>query len=282
MHRFVWDFSFIKKVWYTTTKKSITNHAFMAHLGVREETRARKIFSRKLFRRQKSMVGNQISLSSLSYYLITMIITYHGVDFFKVQFGDTVLAVNPISKDSSHKGARFGSDVTLISLNSPEHNGKEVTSRGDKESFVISGPGEYEVGGVFIKGFLSKSKYGGEEHINTIYTVNLEGMTLGFLGALSDPALSDKTKEGIGAVDVLFVPIGGTDVLEPAIAHKLSVQFESKIIIPSHFGDVGAKDALKMFLKEAGAENTKPIDKLTIKRKDIDAKENEVVVLEVV
>lgn len=218
-----------------------------------------------------------------------MIITYHGVDFFKVSFGDTTIAINPISKDSSHKGARFGSDITLISLNSPEHNGSEVTSRGEKESFVISGPGEYEVGGVFIKGFLSKSNYGGGrlgsgdgDRINTIYTVSLEGMTLAFLGAVSDLALPSATKEGIGNVDVLFVPIGGDGVLDPAAAHKLAVQFEPKLIIPSHFGDVGNKDALKTFLKESSAENVKPIDKLTIKKKDLDGKDEDVVVLEAV
>ncbi|KKR65500.1 MAG: Zn-dependent hydrolase of the metallo-beta-lactamase superfamily, partial [Parcubacteria group bacterium GW2011_GWB1_40_5] len=101
-----------------------------------------------------------------------MIITYHGVDFFKVSFGDTTIAINPISKSSKLKSSTFGSDITLISLNSPEHNGADITSRGDKESFLINGPGEYEVSGVFIKGFLSKSNYGGEERINTIYTVN--------------------------------------------------------------------------------------------------------------
>lgn len=215
-----------------------------------------------------------------------MIITYHGVDFFKVSFGDTTIAINPISKESSHKGTRFGSDITLVSLNSPEHNGSEVTSRGEKESFVISGPGEYEVGGVFIKGFLSKSAYAGGrlgsgDRINTIYTVSLEGMTLGFLGALSDSNLPGATKEGIGSVDVLFVPIGGEGVLDPAAAHKLAVQFEPKLIIPSHFGDVGSKDALKTFLKESSAEGVKAIDKLTIKKKDLDGKEEDVIVLEV-
>jgi len=216
-----------------------------------------------------------------------MIITYHGVDFFKVSFGDTTIAINPISKESTHKGARFGSDITLISLNSPEHNGREVTSRGEKESFVISGPGEYEVGGVFIKGFLSKSGYGGGrlgsgDRINTIYTVSLEGMTLGFLGALSDGNLPSATKEGIGNVDVLFVPIGGEGVLDPSAAHKLAVQFEPKLIIPSHFGDVGGKDTLKTFLKESSTEGVKAIDKLTIKKKDLDGKEEDVIVLEVI
>ncbi len=209
-----------------------------------------------------------------------MIITYHGADFFKVSFGDTTIAVNPISKDSKLKSTKFGSDITLVSLNSPDHNGVDVTSRGEKESFVIQGPGEYEVSGVFIKGFLSKSVYGGSERINTIYTVHLEGMNLCFLGPLSDEKLSPETKEAIDGIDVLFVPIGGDGVLDPAVAHKLAVQFSPKIIIPSHFGEVGDKNALKVFLKEAGEESVKPVDKLTIKRKDIEGKEGDVVVLE--
>jgi L-ascorbate metabolism protein UlaG (beta-lactamase superfamily) len=209
-----------------------------------------------------------------------MIITHYGADFFKVSFGDTTIAVNPISKDSKLKSTKFGSDITLVSLNSPEHNGVEQTSRGEKESFVIQGPGEYEVQGVFIKGFLSNSVYGGKEHINTIYTVALEGINLGFLGALSDEKLSAEAKEGLEGIDILFVPIGGYGVLDPATAHKLAVQFEPKIIIPSHFAEVGEKDALKKFLKESGEESVRPIDKLTIKKKDVEGKEGEVIVLE--
>lgn len=211
-----------------------------------------------------------------------MIITHHGADFFKVSFGDTTIAVNPISKDSKIKSTKFGSDITLVSLNSPEHNGVEQTSRGEKESFVIQGPGEYEVQGVFIKGFLSNSVYGGKERINTIYTVALEGINLGFLGALSDEKLTAEAKEGLEGIDILFVPVGGDGVLDPSAAHKLAVQFEPKIIIPSHFAEVGEKDALKKFLKESGEEGVKPVDKLTIKRKDLDGKEGEVVLLDVV
>ena len=209
-----------------------------------------------------------------------MIITYHGVDFFKVSFGDITIAVNPISKDSSIKSTRFGSDITLISLkNSLEHNGSDVTSRGDRESFVIDGPGEYEISGVFIKGFMSKSNYGGEEKINTIYTVNLEGINLCFLGALSDEKITPEVKEAIDGVDILFVPIGGDGVLNAAVGHKLALQFEPGIIIPAHFSEIGDKNALKTFFKEVG-EEVKAIDKLTIKKKDLEGKQGEIVVLE--
>ena len=211
-----------------------------------------------------------------------MIITYQGVEFFKVQFGDTTIAFNPISKDSKFKPTRFFADIALVSLNHPDMNGVENLSYSGKDPFVISGPGEYEVKDVFIKGFASKSMYDGKERINTIYSVTLENMNICFLGALSDINLSSEVKEALGDVDVLFIPIGDNNVLNAANAEKLSVEIAPKIIIPMHFGDVGVKDALKKYLKEAGEDNVKPVDKLTLKRKDLDGKTGDVVVLSAV
>ncbi len=208
-----------------------------------------------------------------------MIITYLGVEFFKVQFGDTTIAFNPISKDSKFKPTRFFADIALVSLNHPDMNGTENLSYNGKDPFVISGPGEYEIKDVFIKGFSSKSNYDGKEKINTIYSVTLENMNICFLGALSDINLSTEVKEELGDVDVLFVPIGDANVLDAAKAEKLSVEIEPKIIIPMHFGEVGIKDALKKYLKESGEENVKPMDKLTLKKKDLEGKMGDVVVL---
>jgi len=210
-----------------------------------------------------------------------MIITYQGAEFFKVQFGDTTIAFNPIAKESKLKTTRFFADIALVSLNHPDMNGTENLSYNGKDPFVISAPGEYEIKGIFIKGFASKSVYGGKERINTIYSVSLENMNICFLGALSDTNLSNEVKEELGDVDILFLPIGGDGVLDAAKAEKLSVEIEPKIIIPMHYGEVGAKDALKKYLKEAGEENTKPVEKLTLKRKDLDGKEGETVVLSV-
>ncbi len=48
-----------------------------------------------------------------------------------------------------------------------------------------------------------------------------------------------------------------------------------------HYGEVEGKEAgraLKVFLKESGAEGT-PLEKLTLKKKDLEGKEGEIVVL---
>lgn len=220
-----------------------------------------------------------------------MIISYQGAQSFKVQFGDTVLAFDPISKDSrliggqaKLKASSFGADVALISLNHPDMNGAAQASRGEKEAFVVSGPGEYEIKGIFIKGLPSVSHYGGEERINTIYTVNLENINLCFLGALSDINLSSATKEAIDGVDILFVPVGSASsdeksnqgTLSAGEAYKFAVSLEPSIIIPMNYTDV----SLKAFMKEGGAEDVKPVDKLTIKKKDLEGKESEIVVLD--
>jgi L-ascorbate metabolism protein UlaG (beta-lactamase superfamily) len=222
-----------------------------------------------------------------------MVITYLGAEFFKVQFGDITLAFNPVSKDSALisgpaklKPSRFGADIVLVSAYHEDFNGIDQVTFGDKKPFVVSGPGEYEVKGVFIKGLLSASGYGGSS-INTIYTVSLENMNICFLGALNTPELANDTVEALDEIDILFVPIGGDGVLEPAKAYKLAVSLEPKIIIPMHYGDMGGKgvtasagkDALKAFLKEAG-ENPAPVPKLTLKKKDLEGKEGDIVVLE--
>lgn len=208
-----------------------------------------------------------------------MIITYQGAESFRVQFGDITLAFNPISKDSNLKPTKFGSDIVLVSTHHPDFNGIDQAAHGEKKPFVISGPGEYEVKGVFIKGLLSASNYGGDDLVNTIYTVSLENMNLCFLGALNTPELKAETIEALDEIDVLFVPVGGDGVLEPVQAYKLAVSLEPKLIIPMHYGDIGGKDTLKVFLKEAG-ESPTPVAKLTLKKKDLEGKEGDIVVLE--
>lgn len=210
---------------------------------------------------------------------MNMVITHFGTEFFKVQFGDTVIAFNPVSKESKQPQSRFGADIALVSMNDRDMNGVEMVTHGDTKPFAILGPGEYEVKGVTVRGLQSESQYGGEKRLNTIYLVSLEGMNLCFLGGLSTKELKNETVEALDGIDILFIPIGGDGVLSPADAYKLAVKLEPKLIIPMHYGNVGDKDALKKFLKEAGEESVKPEEKLTLKKKDLEGKEGDVAVL---
>ncbi|MBX4206589.1 MBL fold metallo-hydrolase [Candidatus Parcubacteria bacterium] len=70
-----------------------------------------------------------------------MIITYQGGESFKISQGELSVAINPASKTSA--------DVTIFS--------SAPRDTSEKSGFVVSGPGEYEVKDIFIKGFPSRA-----------------------------------------------------------------------------------------------------------------------------
>jgi len=219
---------------------------------------------------------SQIDLTeSTRYTTFIMVITHHGGQCFKVSFGDTTLAFDPISKKSKLSPVKFGSDVAFISMHHADFDGADQVAHGNKQPFVVDGPGEYEVGDVTARGYGVKTTYDGVERYNTIYQVSLEGMNMVFLGALNDPDIDPKILGELGNIDILFVPIGGGDVLEVPQASKLAAKLEAKCIIPMHYD----KNALDAFGKEEGSQNGKPQDKLTLKKKDVAEMTGEVVVL---
>jgi L-ascorbate metabolism protein UlaG (beta-lactamase superfamily) len=204
-----------------------------------------------------------------------MVITHHGGQCFKVSFGDTTLAFDPVSKKSKLPTVKFGSDIAFVSLNDDDFNGTDQVGLGTKEPFVVWGPGEYEFGNVTARGYGVKTIYKGVERYNTIYQVRLEDINMIFLGALSEPEIDPKILGEFGDVDILFVPIGGGDVLDVPAASKLAVKLEAKVIIPMHYTDT----ALKAFIKEAGAEGAETLDKLTIKKKEVSEREGDIIIL---
>lgn len=206
----------------------------------------------------------------------TMIITHYGGQSFKVVFGNITLAFDPIAKSSNLPVVKFGADIAFISLNHQNFNGLENVNHGNKKPFVVAGPGEYEIGDVTARGWGIKTIYDQVERYNTIYQVHLEDMNIVFLGAISTPEINPLILSELGDIDILFVPIGGGDVLEVPQATKLALKLEAKLIIPMDYDAV----SLSAFLKESGSEAVKPIDKLTIKKRDVSVMEGEVVVIQ--
>ncbi len=187
-----------------------------------------------------------------------------------------VLAFNPVSKSSkSGVSAHFGADIALVSVNHPDYNGTDQLSHGDRAPFLVTGPGDYEVKEIFIKGMMSHAELGGKKYINTIYSLTVDGIKLAFLGALSEEEISKEAREEIDGPDILFVPVGEKGLLSPKAAAKLASSLEAHLVIPMDFEQA----SLKAFLKEMGEEKAEVTDKLVLKKKDLDGKEGEVVVL---
>lgn len=208
-----------------------------------------------------------------------MIITYFGKQFFKVTQGEMTLAFNPVNKNSkTGVTAKFGADIAFVTTNHPDYNGVEQLSHGERTPFVINSPGDYEVKEICVKGSMSALELSGKKYINTIYSLAVDNINIVFLGALGDTELPKETREAIDGPDILFIPIGDKGMLDAKASAKLASLLEPKMIIPMDYDSA----SLKSFLKELGEEKAEVVEKLTLKRKDLDGKEGEVVVLQAV
>lgn len=207
-----------------------------------------------------------------------MVITYFGKSYFKLTLGDLTIALNPPSKESKAftKIPRFGADIALVTTHTPDTDGAETVTLGDKVPFVIDGPGSYEVRELFFAAATSKVVVEGKEYINTVYGFELDNIKIAFLGLTGDEkSFSAEAKEIASAADMLFVPVSGTLDLDASVAYKTAVSFGPNVIIPYEY----EKEDLARFLKEGGQDAPESQDKLTLKRRDLDGKQGHIMVL---
>lgn len=205
-----------------------------------------------------------------------MIISYFGNHYLKIQQGDTILSINPVSKESKEnsKPTRFGAQIVISTTNHPSYNGFEQNEYAGVVPLVINGPGDYESKEIFIKGVGTKTVIDSKEYVNTSYSINLEGTTLGVLGPLSE-TLKAADRDGLDSPEILFVSLREKG-LSPGEAYKLALSFEPNIIIPVDY----TEDTLKAFLKESGNTSPERVDKLTIKKKDILNRLSDIIVID--
>ncbi len=201
-----------------------------------------------------------------------MIITYFGKRFLKLQYGDTVVGINPPAKDSpfSKKVSTFGADIAISTSSDPVTGGASTLSYGDRAPFVIDGPGSYEAKGVFISGGFLSEVHGIRENA---FSLTLENMTIAVVGTADTMQIPNDTKELLMHPDILFLPLSGAATVKDA--YKFAMMLEPMIIVPVDYED----DILKQFLKEAGAEQPEVMDKLTLKRKDLEGKDGTIMLV---
>jgi len=216
-----------------------------------------------------------------------MEIQYLGHSCFRIKGKKAILVTDP--HDHPRMGFKMpnvSADIVTVSHEHQDHNNVAAvtgTTRR-KEPFVVSGPGEYEVSGVFVFGASSfhDEEGGAKRGENTIYVINMDNMRLVHLGDLGHK-LTDEQLEEVNGADILFIPVGGTYTINPKKAIEVIGQIQPKIVIPMHYKTADLDPAFGLgitvddFLKEIGVE-AKPVKKLTISRDKL-PEEREVVVL---
>lgn len=208
-----------------------------------------------------------------------MDIVWYGHSCFRImERGMASIVMDPY--DSAIVGfepLKLKADIVTSSHNAAGHN---FVSAVKSTSHIITSPGEYEIGGVFITGVLTERGNGKGEK-NLLFHFDLDGIKVAHFGDLKQLPTQAEI-EALGDVNIALIPVGGGNSLNAAKAAELISMIEPNIVIPMHYDLPGLKltlDPLTRFLKEMGISEQKTETSLKITRSNL-GEETKVIVLE--
>lgn len=216
-----------------------------------------------------------------------MNIQYYGHSCFKITTKpagrgqeEITVFLDPFSKEIGLRPPQGQADLVLVSHDHHDHNNISVLKGNPR---VLDIPGEYSVFGVNIIGINSfhDNKSGEERGKNTIFILESEEIRICHLGDLGSD-LSEKQLEEINGVNILMIPIGGKYTIDGEKAVDIIKKIEPNIIIPMHYKIKGSNvdvDDEKKFCSEIGSCPSKKMTKISLRKKDLEEKSMEVMLM---
>jgi len=162
-----------------------------------------------------------------------MEITWLGHSCFLIKGKEKTIITDPCHPDLGYRLSEPEADIVTLSH---FHRGHNYIKGIADEPKQIKSPGEYEMGGIFITGIptFHDDKKGELRGKNTIYVIEMDGITLCHLGDLGHP-LGPQLVEEIGDIDILFLPAGEVSTIPIDTAVEIVRQLEPPIVIPMHY-----------------------------------------------
>ncbi|MGD2159095.1 MAG: MBL fold metallo-hydrolase [Anaerolineales bacterium] len=210
-----------------------------------------------------------------------MEITWYGHSCFRLtERGMASVVTDPYdSKVIGYAPLKLRAHIVTVSNDDPGHNNTSVVKSKPR---IIKGPGEYEIGDVFITAVRTNgnSRRRKKEPYNTLYVFDYNGTTVAHLGDLR--RMPHQTQiEALGNLNVALVPVGGGGGLTAAKAAEVVSLVEPGVVIPMCYQTPDSKlklDSVDKFLKEMGISDVEPLDSLKVSRTTV-PDETRVVVL---
>ena len=188
--------------------------------------------------------------------------------------------MDPFDKEIGLRPPQGQADVVFVSHSHHDHNNIEAI-KGNP--VIIDTPGEFSVKGINVIGLeaFHDSQEGAQRGKVTVYILETEDLKICHLSDLGGE-LSAKQLDDIDGVDILFIPVGGNYTIDGKKAAELVKKIEPAIVIPMHYkipGSVVEIEDEKKFCSEMGNCPKEKVAKLTIKKKDLEGKSMEIVLM---
>ncbi len=209
-----------------------------------------------------------------------MDITWLGHSCFVIKGKQATVVTDPYHDFDKYKLGRPSAAIVTVSHQHEHHNNAEDVDGAPK---VISGPGEYEIKGVFITGISTfhDNVSGQKQGKNTIYVIEIDDIKVCHLGDLGHKLTSRQTEE-LSDVDVLLVPVGGVTTINAPVAAEVINMLDPEVVIPMHYKTEAIEmelEPIDNFLKEMGLKEVVRQPKLNISKSGL-TRDTQLVVLD--
>lgn len=195
--------------------------------------------------------------------------------------GLATVVVDPFDSNAvGYFPLKLKADIVAVSHDAPGHN---FINAAKGATQILNGPGEFEIGGVFITAVQTDGHGKKKEDVsrNTLYVFDYNGLTVAHLGDIKQVPTQSEI-EALGNVNVVLIPVGGGGGLNAAKAAEIIGLLEPNLIIPMHYKtkDVSVPlDSLDKFLKEMGLQPLDTVPSLKITKSSLPA-ESKVIVMD--
>jgi L-ascorbate metabolism protein UlaG (beta-lactamase superfamily) len=209
-------------------------------------------------------------------------IDWYGHACFRIREKGVTVVTDPHPEELGYERPRIRADVVTVSHPHPGHSAVKGFRGAPR---VLDAPGEYEIGGVFITGVPTYHDAAGGSELgqNVAYLFDFDGLTVCHLGDLGH-SLTEEEVEALGQVNVLLIPVGGSNALSGALAAEVVNTIEPNIVVPMHFKTAlltRELEGVDRFLRAMGVGEMEPQETLRVRAGMLgDAGETQVVVLD--
>ena len=193
-----------------------------------------------------------------------MDISWYGLSCFRItERGQITVVTDPFAESIGLPEPKLKADVVTVSHDVPGHNNVDAVKG---PPYILTGPGEYEIGGVFIIGIALHNAKEEAPRRNVGYMIEYDNLTVLHLGDL-DHVPEQSVIEEIGVVDVLLVPVGGGAGLKASEAAEVVALIEPHYVVPMHYAQEGLMldlDPVDRFLKAMGVTKAQEAEILRV------------------
>jgi L-ascorbate metabolism protein UlaG (beta-lactamase superfamily) len=201
-------------------------------------------------------------------------ITWYGRTCIRLRGKDAVVVTDPYQAVVGPTGRGITGDI--VTFSHPDDNplpkakgkrsrdGQTVLPSSLESSFVLDGPGEYEVRNVLLTGVRTyRDEARGQDRGKQVaFSVELDGLRTIHLGDIGHLLTEEKLSD-VGAIDIACIPIGGQ--LSATRAAEVIAQLDPRIVVPMPIceDEADCDEALAKFFHEMGGDPT-PQPKLAV------------------